>query len=86
MSPAHYLMESYLPRTQLLERAETIARVRRAARAVSARGTPVRHVRSLFIPTDESCFHVFESGSPEAVRELALHADLEYERIVEVLQ
>jgi len=86
MSPAHYLMESYLPRTQLLERAQTIARVRRAARAVSAGGTPVRHVRSLFIPADESCFHVFESASPEAIRELARQADLDYERIVEVLE
>jgi hypothetical protein len=86
MSPAHYLMESYLPRTQIPERAETIARVRRAARAVSARGTPVRHIRSLFIPADESWFHIFESGSPQTVRELALQADLEYERIVEVLQ
>lgn len=86
MSPTHYLMESYLPRTQLPERAETVARVRRAARAVSAGGRPVRLVRSLYIPADESWFHVFESGSPEAVQELARRADLVYERIVEVLQ
>jgi hypothetical protein len=86
MSPARYLMESYLPRHQLNERAATIARVRRAARAVSLQGTPVRYLHSIFIPADESSFHLFEGPSAEAIEEVGRQAALEHERIVEVLQ
>jgi hypothetical protein len=86
MSPAHYLMESYVPRHQLPMRAETIARVHRAARAVSLQGTPVRYLRSIFIPSDESCFHLFEGPSAEAIEEVSRHAALEHDRIVEVLE
>lgn len=86
MRPAHYLMESYLPKHELSTRAQTVARVRRAARAVSLQGTPVRYVRSIFIPVDESCFHVFEGPSAEAIEEISRQAELDYDRIVEVLQ
>jgi len=86
MSPARYLLESYLPRHELPERAQTVARVRRAARAVSAQGTPVRYLRSIFIPGDESCFHLFEGPSAEAIEEVSRQADLEHDRIVEVLE
>jgi hypothetical protein len=86
MSPAHYLLESYLPKHELATRAQTVARVRRAARAVSAQGTPVRYLRSIFIPVDESCFHLFEGASAEAVEEVSRQAELEHDRIVEVLE
>ncbi|MGH3041253.1 MAG: nickel-binding protein [Gaiellaceae bacterium] len=86
MSPAHYLMESYLPKHQLVEREQTVARVRRAARAVSLEGIPVRYLRSIFIPADETCFHLFEGPSAEAIEEVSRHAALEYERIVEVFE
>jgi hypothetical protein len=85
MSSAHYLMESYLPRHELPERAQTVARMRRAARAASARGTPVRYLRSIFIPADESCFHLFEGPSAEAIEEVGREAAVECDRIVEVL-
>jgi hypothetical protein len=83
---ARYLVESYLPRHELLVRARTVDRVRSAARAVSVQGTPVRHLRSIFIPDDESCFHLFEGPSAEAIEEVSRHAELEYDRIVEVLE
>jgi hypothetical protein len=86
MSPAYYLIESYLPTHQVPTRAQTIARVRRAARAVSVQGTSVRYLRSIFIPADETCFHLFEGPSAEAVGEVSRQAELDYERIVEVLQ
>lgn len=86
MSPAHYLLESYLPKHELSTRAQMVARVRRAARAVSAQGTPVRYLRSIFIPVDESCFHLFEGPSAGAIEEVSRQAELDYDRIVEVLQ
>lgn len=46
-------------------------------------GTPVRYRRSIAIPEDETCFHVFEGRSVEAVEEVSRRAALEYERIVE---
>lgn len=86
MSLAHYLMESYLPKHELPAQAQTIARVRRAARAASLRGTPVSYLHSIFIPDDESCFHLFEAPSPEAIVEVSRQAALDYDRIVEVLE
>jgi hypothetical protein len=86
MSPAHYLLESYLPKHEFSTRAQMVARVRRAARAVSAQGTPVRYLRSIFIPVDESCFHLFEGPSANAIAEISRQADLEHDRIVEVLE
>jgi uncharacterized protein DUF4242 len=86
MSPAHYLLESYLPKHALPEREQIIARVRRAARAVSLQGTPVSYLRSIVIPDDESCFHLFDGPSAEAIAEVSRLAALEYDRIVEVLE
>jgi hypothetical protein len=53
---------------------------------VSAQGTPVRCLRSIFIPVDESYFHLFEGPSAEAIEEVGRQAALEHERIVEVLE
>lgn len=38
------------------------------------------------LAVDETCFHLFEGPSAEAISELSRRAAIEYERIVEVLQ
>ena len=81
MSPSHYLMESYLPRHELPERAQAVARVRRAARAVSAQGTPVRYLRSIFIPDEEVCFLLFEAESVEVVSAVTDRAGVDVDRV-----
>ena len=69
-----YLLEAYTPASALLEDVE--ARVRSAAAELSASGTPVRYVRSIFVPEDETCFHVLDGPSSAAVAETAKRAGI----------
>jgi Protein of unknown function (DUF4242) len=77
-----YLVEVYQPRTG----ADVAAtRARSAADAVSRAGTPVRYIRSIFVPDDETCFHVFESSSKEAVLAATERAAFAFPRIAEAV-
>lgn len=69
-----FLVEVYTP--QARELAELAAHVRAAAEALAREGSRVRLVRSVFVPEDETCFHMFEGPSAEAVREAAERAAL----------
>ena len=57
-----------------------------AARARTAAGDEVRYIRSVFVPEDETCFHLFEGPSAEAVKELSERARLEAARVVEAFE
>lgn len=81
----NYLVDGYLPRSRSGELAELIARLRAAAERLSAEGTPVRHVRSSFLPADELCLHLIEAESPEAAGEATRRAGMTPERIVEAM-
>jgi hypothetical protein len=76
-----FLVEAYAPA------ATTVADIGRQARSVadeaSRAGTPVRYLRSIFVPADEMCFHLVEAGSAEAVRETIERAGFSMDRIVE---
>jgi hypothetical protein len=69
----------YQPRAD----ASASARARAAAKAVSRGGMPIRYVRSIFVPEDETCFHVFESSSREAVVAATERAAFAFARIAE---
>jgi len=76
-----WLVEAYAPGTTNL--AEVEERAREAASTLTLAGTPVRYVRSILVREDETCFHVFEAGSVENVREVTRRALLSAQRIVE---
>jgi hypothetical protein len=57
-----------------------------AAEQLTREGVPVRYVRSILIPGDETCFLVFEVPSVQAVSEASRRAALDYDRIVEAVQ
>jgi uncharacterized protein DUF4242 len=76
-----YVVEAYTPATADLEPIETAAR--QAAAEMSAGGTPVRYVRSIFVPLDEICFHLLEGPSAETVDEVAGRAGIVPQRILE---
>jgi hypothetical protein len=46
-------------------------------------GTPVRYLRSTFVPQEEKCFCLFEGDSEEVVKTAQERAGLPYDRIVE---
>ena len=78
-----YLLERYVSRTDPSAVEAGATRARTAAAELRRAGRPVRFVRSIFVPADETCFDLFEAGSPEDVRETALRAGLRFERLAE---
>jgi len=76
-----YVVEAYTPATADLKPIETAAR--QAAAAMTARGTPVRYLQSIFVPLDEICFHLLEGPSTDAVHEVAGRAGIVPQRILE---
>ena len=80
---AEFLLERYVSRTDrvAVERAEE--RVRVAADELTREGTPVRFVRSIFVPEDETSFYLCEAASVEAATELVKRAALPFARVVE---
>ena len=58
-------------------------RAREAAATLTAEGTRVRLLRSIYVPEDETCFLLFRAGSIDAVREAARRAALSYEHVAE---
>jgi hypothetical protein len=77
-----YLVELYLPRPGAGGRRAAAAKARSAAKALTLEGTPVRYVRSIFIPEDETYFCLFEAPSADAVREASVRAGMSPSRIV----
>ena len=48
-------------------------------------GVPVRFLRSVFVPEDESCFFLYEGPTADAVREAAARAELVVAQVDETL-
>jgi Nickel responsive protein SCO4226-like len=77
-----FLAETYVPRS----RAGDSSRARAAAEQLSREGISVRHVRTTHLPEDETCFHVFEATSADAVGEVGRRAGLNWARIVPAVE
>jgi hypothetical protein len=48
-------------------------------------GIPVRFVRSIFVPEDETCFCLYEAASVDAIREAARRAALPIKGVLETV-
>jgi len=78
-----FLVELYVSRTNCTASAVSAERLGRAAEELTAEGRPVRLLRSIFVPEDETCFLLVEAATAETVRETARRAALPLERVVE---
>jgi hypothetical protein len=78
-----FLVELYVSKTQCDAVTVTLARLQSAAAQLTVERRPVRVVRSIFVPEDETCFFLVEATSAEDVRESARRASLDCERVVE---
>lgn len=83
---ASFLLESYTPHREPTELAELSARARAAAEAGVREGVEIRHVRSFLALDDDVCFHMFEAPSADAVVRASELANLDHERITEVIE
>jgi len=81
-----YAVEVYAPKGGDAEFRAVVARLQQAAEALTREGTPITYRRSLFLPTDETSFHVVEGASRAAVIEAARRAALDAARILEAAQ
>ncbi len=77
-----YLVESYTPRSGAADACAAGQRAKTAAQDLSHEGTHVRHIRTTFLPDDETCFHFFEAVSAAAVEEVTRRAKLGWTRVV----
>ena len=82
---AEYLLELYVSRSEPAAVEQAADRARAAAEALTEEGLPVRYVRAIFVPEDETCFFLFGACSADAVRAAARRAGLGCERITEAL-
>lgn len=80
-----FLLELYVSRTELAAAENGAKQAARAAEQLTAEGTPVRFMRSIFVPDEETCFYLLEAASLEHVRAAAVRAGLPCERIAEAL-
>lgn len=81
-----FLVETYTPRIRAAEVNEAGRRARAAAAELAREGTAVRYVRTTFLPDDETCFHLFEAPSAEAVEEVGRRAGLGPLRVVAAVE
>jgi hypothetical protein len=80
-----YLAEAYVARSRAAELRAHERRARAATRELTRNGTPIRFVRSVFVPADEICFYVFEAASAEVVGAACERAALPFQRVVEAV-
>lgn len=81
-----YLVEAYVTKLDEIRIRELAAGARAAAEAMTRDGVNVRYLRSIFVPADETCFHLLEAPSAEAVRQAGARVALAFERIVQAVE
>ena len=82
---AKYMVERHLPGIKPDELAAAAARAKATTAETSAEGTPVRYLRSTFVPEEERCYCLFEGPTEEAVREANERAEIPFEHIKEAM-
>ena len=80
-----FLVEFYLSRTDAAALGRSVRRARLAAQEQTRQGMPVRYLRSMYLPDEETCFLLYEAESAEAARRAAALAAIAFERVSEVI-
>ncbi len=81
-----YVVEVYLPSRAAPQLERLAARAQAAAEELNGEGEAVRYVRSVFVPGEETCFHIYEAASPELVEAAATRAGVRVERLVAAVE
>ncbi len=80
-----YMVERHLPGITSDQLSAAAARAKSTTAQMSEEGTPIRYLRSTFVPGEEKCYCLFDGPSAEAVEQANKRADIPYERVVEAM-
>ncbi len=78
-----YMVERSLPGFESSQFRGAASAAKAATEAMSAEGTPVRYLRSTFVPSEAKVFCLFEGPSVDVVEKAQGRAGLPFERIHE---
>jgi hypothetical protein len=81
----NYIVERALPGFTAEQLGAAAARAKAAANEMSRQGVPVRYRRSIYLPSEEKCYCLFEGESADAIREVNERAGLPVNRITEAI-
>lgn len=80
-----YMVERHLPGITSDQLSAAAARAKATTAQMSEEGTPIRYLRSTFVPSEEKCYCLFDGPSADAVEQANKRADIPYERVVEAI-
>ena len=80
-----YLVEVYFARGSRGGMRNAVKHARKAAESLAAEGARIRYVRSIYLPADETCFHIYEALDVDCVEEASRRAGAAVTRVVEAL-
>ena len=80
-----YMVARKLPGVTIDVLAAAHRRAIDTAADMSQQGTPVRYLRSTFVPEESSCMCLFDAGSADVVEQLNRKAEIPFDRVVEAL-
>lgn len=83
---ATYLVEVYGAKLDDGRIRDLSSRASAAAREMSRVGPPVRYLGSIFVPEDETCFHLLDAPSAEVLQQACWRGSFLFERIVEAIE
>lgn len=80
---ARYMVERSLPGFTSEQLPAAAGAAKSATTEMAAEGTPIRYLRSTFVPTEQKCYCLFEGDSPGDVEQAQERAGLPFDRIYE---
>lgn len=80
-----YMVERSLPGFTHEQVSAAAARAKSTTAQMTEEGTPVRYLRSTFVPGEDKCFCLFEGESAELVEQANIRAELPFERVIEAV-
>lgn len=81
-----YMVERYCPGITREHVMAAAARAKATTALMTEEGTPVKFLRSTFIPAEEAVFCLFEGPDLEAVKKANERAEIPFDGIVEAVE
>lgn len=81
----YYMVERHLPGITAEQLTAAARRAKKTTAEMTQQGTPVRYLRSIFIPGEEKVFCLFEGPTEQSVKDANDRAEIPFQRVVEAL-